>query len=141
VYFWVKNDGRSTGDYRSAAFQFTLSRQAPAIFLTPQGPLIKHGDGTLVTATQPARAGEMVHVYVTGIAPSAGGAYQDVSSTFGFTSQPSLATTVNSTTAAPGLPGIQIVAVRVPLGLGWGERSLQISASGTPSNIVSLWVE
>ena len=136
VQFWIKALVSGGPDYRSDPFTLAISPQAPAIFVSSTGPIITHADGTLVNAAQPAAAGDLVTVYVTGIAPLANGSLPAVTATIG-----TAAANVESAAAAPWFPGLELVNVRIPSGLTSFQSTLQLNVAGTLSNRVPVWVQ
>ena len=111
----------------------------PQIIVTGAGPAIVHSsDFNLVSSSKPARSGELVSVFVTGLGPTLPG----VDPGQPFPAQPlqmvnsPVAITVNGTAAevlyAGGYPGSvdsYQINFRVPSGLSAGMASLQISAA------------
>jgi uncharacterized protein (TIGR03437 family) len=140
VQYWVsKNVLPSTileldqPDYRSDPVILTVSPQAPAIFVSASGPVITHAaTGALVSASQPAAAGETILVYATGIAfgPAA-----SVSASIG-----GMSTAASLAVPAYGIQGIEILAVTVPSHVS-GMQTLTLQAGGTSSNQVQLIVQ
>jgi uncharacterized protein (TIGR03437 family) len=141
VQYWVSRDvlfpspnlGFDQPDFRSNPVTLTVLPQAPAIFVSASGPVITHAaTGALVSASQPAAAGETILVYATGIVfgPAA-----PVSASIGGVS-------AAATLAVPayGVPGIEILAVTVPPHVS-GTQTLSLQAGGTSSNQVQLAVQ
>lgn len=127
-----------------------VNATTPGIFTIPAGGIgyaaAEHPDGSLVTTSNPAQAGESIAIFVSGLGdvfPSVpdGGA--------GVSGQTSNAITalVNGTTAtvayagpAPGLVGLYQVNFQVPTGLTPGDNYLDISGpdSYTSEALISI---
>ncbi|MCC6362272.1 MAG: metallophosphoesterase [Bryobacterales bacterium] len=121
---------------------------APAIFRVPtqQGlaPAIVHLDGTLVTSSAPAAAGEWVSVYLTGLGavapPITAGraapalplarATAAVRVTVG-----GAAAEVSFSGLTPGLSGLYQINLKVPAALPAGPQPLQITAAGLTDTV------
>src|SRR5262249_49806025 len=114
--------------------------------ITPNGPAITHsGDFTLVSATKPAIAGEVLSLFATGLGPvvPAVDPGQPFSSNARVNSP--VAVTVNGKSteflAAAGLPGAvdgYQVNFRMPPDIAKGTATVQVSAawiSGAPVSI------
>ena len=111
----------------------------PRLIVTGAGPAIVHSsDFSLVSSSKPARSGEVLSVFVTGLGPTLPGVDPGQS----FTAQPlqmansPIDVSVNGTAAevlyAGGYPGSvdsYQVNFRLPSGLPAGMASLQISAA------------
>ncbi len=137
----------------------TLSQQvriavaAPGIFTANQrgtGPgIIAHAaDFRLVTESTPAREGDFVAIFCTGLGrfrqPVASGSAPPIPPPetavlpeVRIANQPS---TVTYAGAAPGFPGLYQVNVRVPANVPPGDQPLQIVAGGAASNVVTIAV-
>ncbi len=63
----------TTGQGASGSVTVTVSKYAPAIFVSPQGPAIFHKDGTRVDKTHPASRDEPLTIYATGLGTTTGG--------------------------------------------------------------------
>ncbi len=118
---------------------------APAIF---PGAVLKRADNSLVTAVNPAQVGEVIVVYLTGMGQTtpalATGRLVDAARTFSTVAVTATLggkdAEVLSSTAAPGLPGVYQVALRVPAGAGPGSVPLVLKAGTASSNTVSVAV-
>lgn len=135
----------------SGQIPIAISDVAPAIFSidNAQGsqPAITHTDGTLVSSSSPAQAGEFISIYMTGLGQVSG------QTTAGqpAPSSPPLAVTVgtqvNLGTGAPLVPsfaglspgyaGLYLVNVQLP-SLNPGTYMLSVVAGNNASNTVSL---
>lgn len=122
---------------------------APAIFVAGSTGYVVHAsDGTLVTAANPAAAGEMLWVYYTGggattpalqtgqIVPAMG-TYNTATAT---ATIGGVNAEVRSSIANPGLAGVYRAAVVVPSGPQSGARALVLTIGGTASNAVEIAV-
>jgi uncharacterized protein (TIGR03437 family) len=119
---------------------------APALF---DGVILKRADSSLVSALNPAAAGDVIVVYLTGMGQTtpALATGQIVDATRSFTTVPVTVTIggraaeVLTSTAAPGFSGVYQVALRVPAGAGPGNRvPLVLNAGAAASNTVSIAV-
>jgi acid phosphatase type 7 len=120
---------------------------APGIFVTSLGPAVVRLDGRLVTAASPARPGEFVSIYLTGLGDVRGdlraGAAAPASPLLvvlahvevdigGQRTEPSFAG------LTPGQAGLYQINVRIPEGAAAGRRTLAVLANGVRSNEVLL---
>ena len=126
---------------------------APAIFMagTDQGqvPAVLHADGTLVSPAAPAKSGEVVLIFLTGLGQVNGqincGQAAPVSPPLTVTAQVQVEIGSGSRLSpefaglAPGFAGLYQVNVRVPQ-LAGGPHTLRIIAAGSSSNAVTLAV-
>ena len=132
----------------SVALSVNVVPMAPAIFFYPVAAVLKNANFTLVSAANPARAGDVLLIYATGLgqttpAVRTGGLSPadtlartaSVTATIG--SQPA---TVVYSIASPGFAGLYQVAVTVPAGVT-GSVALQISAGAAESNTVTIPVQ
>ena len=111
----------NNGNCVSNIVAIAVAPVAPAIF---SGAILKRADNSLVTAANPAQAGDVLVVYLTGMGQTtlalATGRLVDPARMF--STVPATATVggkdaeVPSSTAAPGFPGVYQVALRVPAG-------------------------
>ena len=136
------------GSGASAALSVTVAPMAPAIFFAPVAAVLKNANFSLVSAVNPAHAGEVLLVYCTGLgqttpALQTGALVPDstlartasITATLG--GKPS---TVVYAIASPGFAGLYQVAITVPSGVT-GDVSLQLSAGSATSNIVTIPVQ
>jgi uncharacterized protein (TIGR03437 family) len=126
---------------------------SPGIFImntqTGQGAIL-HSDYSLVSASAPARGGESISIYATGLGPLqvpvASGAIAPSTPPLAETSIlpivliGGLTSTVTYSGLAPGLIGLYQVNVVVPVGLQTGNRAVQINIGGIISNTATLAV-
>ncbi|MCX6617756.1 MAG: metallophosphoesterase [Acidobacteria bacterium] len=126
---------------------------APAIFVasTDQGqfPAVLHADGTLVSPSAPAKTGEVVLIFLTGLGQVNGqitcGQAAPASPPLTVTAQVQVEIGSGSRLSpefaglAPGFAGLYQVNVQVPP-LAGGNHTLRIIAAGSSSNPVTLAV-
>jgi uncharacterized protein (TIGR03437 family) len=126
---------------------------APAIFVasTDQGqfPAVLHADGTLVSPSAPAKSGEVVLIFLTGLGQVNGqincGQAAPASPPLTVTAQVQVEIGSGSRLSpefaglAPGFAGLYQVNVQVPQ-LAGGPHTLRIIAAGSSSNPVTLAV-
>ncbi|PWU01614.1 MAG: hypothetical protein C5B51_22455 [Terriglobia bacterium] len=129
----------------SASFTVNVAASAPSIFFFPVSAILKNADFSLVTAANPAHAGDVILIYATGLGqttpPLATGAVVPAGT------NPSTApvtvtiggqnATVISSIASPFPPGLYQVAVRVPTGLT-GNVAVVIQQGTAKSNSVTM---
>jgi uncharacterized protein (TIGR03437 family) len=132
----------------STSFSVTVTEAAPALFSDAMGGIVlKAADFSRVNATNPARAGEILVVYSTGLGqtnPSIGTGRLVPSGSLA-NSLPVTAriggqnAEVISSVAAPGFAGLYQTAVRVPAGVTGAAIPLTLNvgnASSAPVNIM-----
>ena len=110
-----------------ATFTVNVAASAPAIFFYPAPAILKNADFSLVSTANPAKPGDVVLVYCTGLAAGTPASVMIAGS----------AAPVVYTLPSPGFPGLFQVAVTVPAGLS-GNQSLVIQQGGASSNTVML---
>ena len=131
-----------------ALYVIPLSR--PEIVMTANGPAVTHAsDFSLVSATKPAAAGEILSFYATGLGPtrtSLDPGQPFPSSPLAAVNSP-IEVTVDGkpaeVLAAVGYPGTvdaYQVNFRVPTGIAAGNATLQISSAWIPGSPVSIAV-
>jgi hypothetical protein len=128
-----------------------LPMLTPQIALTAQGPAVTHSaDFSLVNASKPAVAGEILSLFLTGLGPTVPGV--DPGQTFPATPLQTVNSPVevifNGTTvevlSAVGLPGTiggYQVNFQVPSVTGSGTATLQVTAAWIPGAAVSIPVQ
>jgi uncharacterized protein (TIGR03437 family) len=131
----------------------TVSRNAPGLFFNTVGStsyaLAFHADGTSVTTSSPAAAGETVSVLGTGFGP-----YQTpvLDGFFPANPPPAVHDSVvlsiggsnptSTSTAAPGFIGVVTTQFQVPTGLPGGSSApVTVSINGVDSNTVMLPIQ
>jgi uncharacterized protein (TIGR03437 family) len=140
------------GSNLSAAQTASVAAVSPGIFIVDQasntGAVLHAADFSLVGPNSPARSGESLLLYCTGLGPlrtpvNAG----DISP-----GAPSLAETVNLPTVtiaglsasvtysglAPGQVGLYQITLQAPAGLPAGNQQLKITTGGVVSNTVTI---
>jgi uncharacterized protein (TIGR03437 family) len=134
-----------------ASFNATFAAMAPAIYYDPASStpaVIQNNDFSLVTKDRPAKAGDILLVYLTGLGqttpPLQTGSLQapttlqntaPVSVKLGGASAP-----VIYSIATPGLAGIYQIAFTVPTGVS-GSSALVVTAGSAASNTVNVMVK
>lgn len=137
----------------SASFNVTVAATAPALFFygdpaAPKGSVLKNSDFTLVAAGNPAKTGDILLVYCTGLGDTSPALTTGalVSGSSSATKVPVTATvggknaTVVYAIASPGYAGLYQVAVTVPEGVT-GDAAIVITQGTTKSNTVSVPVQ
>jgi uncharacterized protein (TIGR03437 family) len=134
----------------AAEVPITISDPAPAIFSAgPDRPAVIHSNGTLVSEAAPARPGEVLTVFLTGLgrpereivagtpAPASPliSARGPIEALVGPT-----AVTPSFAGLTPGFAGLYQVNLQVPADAASGSHGLRIVARGISSNTVSLAV-
>ena len=135
----------NNGNGMSNIFATPVAAVAPAVF---PGAILKRADNSLVTAGNPAQAGDVLVVYLTGMGQTtpalATGRLVDPGRMFSTVAATATVggkdAEVLSSTAAPGFPGVYQVALRVPVGAGTGNIPLVLRAGTASSNTVSVAV-
>jgi hypothetical protein len=140
---------RLNGGNQSRYFLHIIPMTVPQIVTTPNGPAITHSDFSLVTASKPAAAGEILSLFATGLGPVRG-----VATGQPFPSNPvapvnsPVQVIVNDTAAeiigAVGYPGSvdgYQVNFRVPSDTPKATASIQVSAAWISSAPVNVAVQ
>jgi len=139
---------RSLGGGKETLLYFVIPMSRPEVVATANGPVIVHAtDFTLVTAAKPAKAGEILTLFATGLGPTAPG----VDPGQAFTADPlqvvnsPVDVTINGAAAdvlyAGGYPGTTDsyqVNFRLPSGIAPGMASLQVTAAWIPGPEVKI---
>jgi uncharacterized protein (TIGR03437 family) len=139
----------------SLAESITVEAAAPSILTVDQrgsgaGLILHAADARLITEASPARPGESVAIYCTGLGP-----LKTPLRTGAIAPNPppetvvtprvtigGLEATVNSSSAAPGYAGLYRVIVQIPVESPKGNAvTLQITMGGVSSNLVTLAVQ
>ncbi len=129
----------------SASFSLTVAAQAPAIFFSPVAAVLKNADYSLVSASNPAHAGDILLVYCTGLGATTGGpgtgalapATPAATQTAVTATMGGQNATVVYSIASPGFVGLYQVAVTVPAGLS-GSVPVVLTENGVQSNAVMV---
>jgi uncharacterized protein (TIGR03437 family) len=132
----------------SASFSVNVAQVAPQIFFNPVAAVLKNADFSLVSAANPARAGDIVLVYATGL-----GTTTPAMPTGALAPATAVANTAPVTAtvggqdadviysiAAPGYVGLYQVAVRIPSGVS-GNVPVVLQQGTTKSNVVNIAVQ
>ncbi|MEO8027020.1 MAG: CHRD domain-containing protein [Bryobacteraceae bacterium] len=133
----------------SAAFPMPLAPSAPDLFFDSVGGLIlKNADFALVRPENPAKAGEFVLIYASGlgqttpplatgrVAPDASYQTPAAKVTIG-----GVNADVIYSIASPGFVGLSQTAVRVPAGLKAGNQPVVLTVGTATSNTVQIAVQ
>lgn len=139
----------NNGNGPSAPVNATVAAVAPALFFGPQGAMVlRESDLTGVDTASPARAGEVVLVYATGLGQTAPAA---ATGALGPATPSATAATVTATiggrpadvvraVSVPGYPGLYEVALRVPSGVAAGAAPIVLNAGQAASAPKSMVV-
>ena len=119
----------------------------PQIVINANGPALFHEDFSLVTAAQPAKAGEILIAMATGLGPTRPGVnpgdlfpedpLQPINSPVEATINGQAAAVINAV-GWPGLVDIYRVDVRVPEGIAAGSAVIRLSAAWIPGPSVTV---
>jgi uncharacterized protein (TIGR03437 family) len=132
-----------------ASFPVTVAATAPAIFFSPVAAVLKNADFSLVSAGNPAKAGDVILVYATGLGqttPALTTGTLASGTTTAATSASVTATiggkdaTVVYSIISPGFCGLYQVAITVPAGVT-GSSAIVLKQGSTTSNSVSIAVQ
>ncbi|MBZ5619028.1 MAG: CHRD domain-containing protein [Acidobacteriia bacterium] len=132
----------------------TIASVAPSIFIVDQtnslGAVVKNSDFSLITPSNPVKAGDVIVVFSTGLGQTTPPAQTGVllqPPAGGFNNTGTVSATIGGQTAAvvysiasPGFAGLYQTAVTVPAGVS-GTAKMALSAGGTASNTVNLAVQ
>jgi uncharacterized protein (TIGR03437 family) len=136
----------------SSSTTVLLSPAAPGIFTVERsgrgpGVVVHASDFSLVTAQRPARAGEFLSVFATGLGattPSVASGSPASSTTLAVTRIAPTATIAGITAPvrfsgmSPGFVGLYQVNLEVPAGLPNGQQTLILTSNGVNSNPVTI---
>jgi uncharacterized protein (TIGR03437 family) len=150
-------DGNYTLEVETAGQQpisgnFTVARDAPGLFSSMAGSvsyaMAFHADGSMITTSSPAAAGETISFLGTGFGP-----YEQpvLDGFFPPNPPPAVSDSVDltvggqkassSSTAAPGFTGVTTTQFQVPSGLSGSAVPLLVTINGIDSNTVMLPVK
>jgi uncharacterized protein (TIGR03437 family) len=133
----------------SASFTVTVAATAPAIFFAPSAAVLKNADFSLVSATNPAKAGDVILVYCTGLGltsvslptgtlvPATATASTNVAVTATIGGKPAA---VAYAIASPGFAGLYQVALTVPAGAA-NNSPIVLTQGTTTSNSVPIAIQ
>ena len=142
---------RVNGGTRSLYLLQLIPMSRPEIIVNPNGPAVVHASNfALVTAANPATAGETLILYATGLGPTRPGI--ELGTAFPTTASPvvnsPVEVTANGTAAdvlyAGGFPGAvdgYQVSFRLPAGTTAGQVSLQLTVAFIPGSEVKIAVK
>jgi uncharacterized protein (TIGR03437 family) len=133
----------------SSSFNVTVAATAPAIFYAPVAAVLKNADFSLVGAGNPAKAGDVLLVYCTGLGQTtpalSTGAL--VSGTGSAATNAAVTATIGGkdatvvyAIASPGFVGLYQVALTVPAG-ATGNSAIVLKQGNTTSNSVNIAVQ
>lgn len=126
-----------------SAYTIQVAPVAPAIFFYPVTAVLKNADYSLVTTANPAKSGDVLLIYCTGLGQTNPPMATGLISTVVANTYPVTATmggkgaTVVYSIASPSFPGLYQVAVTVPAGLT-GAVPLVLQQFGANSNSVNI---
>jgi uncharacterized protein (TIGR03437 family) len=132
-----------------ASFNVTVATAAPAIFFAPVAAVLKNADFSLVSTSNPAKAGDVLLVYCTGLGDTTPGLTTGalVSGTPTSATKATVTATVGGkdatvvyAIASPGYVGLYQVALTVPAGVT-GSSPIILTQGGVKSNSVSVAVQ
>ncbi len=132
-------------DTVSSVYRLELSDYAPGLF-----DVVTHADGTLVTASSPARPGDTVILYATGVGPvDRPQASGEAASTQALAhTLPTPTATLNGQPApvifsglAPGFVGLNQLNITLPTNARSGLQSLAVVSNGIASNAIGVVVQ
>ncbi|SPE38894.1 CHRD domain containing protein [Candidatus Sulfopaludibacter sp. SbA3] len=128
-----------------ATYTVNVAPSAPGIFFYPAPAILKNADFSLVTAGNPAKPGDVILVYCTGLGQTTPALSTGVAPVAGVLAQTTpVAATIGGqaagviySIASPGFAGLYQVAITVPAGLT-GSVPLALQQGGATSNSVNL---
>jgi uncharacterized protein (TIGR03437 family) len=140
------------GNGSSTGFTVTIASASPAIFTLSDGTtgiVVKAADFSLLSADNPAKAGDALVIYSTGLGQTTPtlitGGLADVSP---LSNTVPVSVTIGgkpaaliSSVAAPGFVGLYQTAVTVPDGISGGTAPLVLSVGSITSNSVNIAVQ
>jgi len=133
----------------TTAFTVTVAATAPAIFYSPVAAVLKNADFSLVSASNPAKAGDVILVYSTGLGATSASLPTGTlvpPTTTANTTVPVSATIGGKTAAvayaiaSPGFAGLYQVAITVPAGVT-GSSAIVLTQGTSTSNSVAIPVQ
>jgi len=138
------------GDNFSAPATLRVGAVSPGIFVTSLGAaVLKNADFSLVSATNPAAADEVLSIFGTGlgaVTPAVPSGAFAPSSPIALTAVPPTVTvggrdaTVLGSALAPGFVGLYQVAIRMPQGVPPGNQPVILTIGGVRSNTAQMAV-
>jgi uncharacterized protein (TIGR03437 family) len=133
----------------SSSFRVNVASTAPAIFFSPVAAVLKNADFSLVGSDNPAKAGDVLLVYCTGLGDTIPGLATGavVSMTATPATKVAVTATVGGTAApvayaiaSPGFVGLYQVAITVPAGVS-GTPAIVLTQGTVKSNAVTIPVQ
>ncbi|MEO8368274.1 MAG: CHRD domain-containing protein [Candidatus Solibacter sp.] len=133
----------------TTAFTVTVAATAPAIFYAPVAAVLKNADFSLVSAANPAKVGDVILVYSTGLGATSASLPTGTlvpPTTTANTTVPVTATiggkpaAVAYAIASPGFAGLYQVAITVPAGVT-GSSAIVLTQGTVNSNSVAIPVQ
>lgn len=132
----------------STSFNVTVAAAAPSIFFSPVAAVLKNVDFSLVTAANPAKAGDVILVYCTGLGDTTPGLTTGALVSGTAATKAAVTATIGGKDAAvayaiasPGFVGLYQVALTVPAGVT-GQAPIVLSQGATAkSNSVNIAVQ
>jgi len=136
------------GNTTSNSMNVTVAATAPAIFNTPTAAVLKNSDYSLVSASNPARAGDLVLVFSTGLGTTTPALSTGQIATGGIfsTQQPSASVGgqnagVTYSVASPGYAGLYQTAITIPSGVSGASVPVVLTIGGAKSNTVNIPIQ
>jgi len=138
----------NNGNAPSAAVAVNVTSTSPAIFFDGgSGIIVKASDRSLIRAGNPARAGDSVIVYATGLGQTSPGLVTGAIVDKVASTTTAVTATIGgqnadvvSAVAAPGSVGVYLVTVRVPAGVT-GNAAVVLKQGAATSNSVTMAVQ
>jgi len=132
----------------SASFPVTVAAVAPAIFFAPVAAVLKNTDYSLVTASNPAHAGDVILVYLTGMGQTTPAIATGGLVPTGVVANTSTVTAtvggqdaaVAYSIASPGYAGLYQVALTIPTGVT-GSTPVVLTQGSIKSNTIQIPVQ
>src|SRR5439155_26259369 len=135
------------GTTTSCVFNVNVAATAPAIFFSPSAAVLKNSNYSLVSSSNPARAGDLVLVFSTGLGSTTPALATGQIANGIFATAPVTATVGNQSAdvvysvAAPGYAGLYQTAVTIPAGLSGASVPIVLTVGGVKSNTVNIAVQ
>jgi uncharacterized protein (TIGR03437 family) len=138
------------GSAFSAPYALRVGQVSPGIFVTSLGAAVaKNADFSLVSASNPAAAGEVLSIFCTGlgaVTPAVASGLLAPAGPIALTlAQPTVTVggrdaEVLASALAPGFVGLNQVAIRMPSGVPAGNQPVVITSGGVRSNAAPMAV-
>jgi uncharacterized protein (TIGR03437 family) len=130
----------------SPAFMVNLAQVAPAIFFSPVPAVLKNSDFSLVSASNPVKAGDVILIYATGFGQTTPATPTGALVTGTANTTPVTATVGTRTAnvvysiASPGFAGLNQVALTIPEGVS-GNVPVVLTQGTAKSNTINIQVQ